>query len=1438
MNSQKNKRESGTATDSQKELGEGGLATNSQNDDNDGNYGMGDEHSDLRVDLPEGTSSSKQPLDSQEKVTREVMEILFDKILHLQKLRELQEDCQTVYTAMKWDSRERRVPKNTTLGYIKIWIGGEWRQALVDTGANTGIFPKDLYNELAPCNNWHIPPHQNISVRVVGGATTPALGKIKIPFKVENCSQKLHYRFTVMDHDEILIGLDFLKTHGAIWDFLDDYITLRYPAVEVSVQPLQSHNSAKTARTLIATHKRIVPPLTTTAVDVEARNLVDSIDQGWVIPHPTTDTQTHPLTIGRGLQTLHQGLTLVAIQNETLTPVTIEVGQALAVFVPDEDEYLIHEDPFGVNQLQSSPVYVYKALTEDETVHLQSQVQHTLNHPEEYVDLDSSTLNAEGRNRFRRLLMKYDNLFITPQTPEATPDCPQYRVTNWVEHAIKLKPGTTPHSQGPYRATPPKRKIIEGFVEELLKNGCIRPCSSPWSAPCLVIPKKTPGKYRFAIDYRKLNQATIRDSFYLPRLEEAQECVQGAKVYSSLDLASAYWTVPMRKDDQEKTTFVTHTGTYAWNVQPMGLANSGSVFARLVNACLIGLNWTHCLAFSDDILCWASDNNGMFDILERVFERLQAAGGLRLNLEKCDFFKTEITYLGHIFTPEGMKMSPQRVEAIMKYPQPKTRKQLKSFCCLAAHYRRFIHHFSQRIRPLQEKTSGEWDGKWTLKMIQTFTDVKTALASAPILVHPDFNEPFVLRTDASKIGAGAVLYQKDSEGSLRPVMFASKSFTKRQSDYAAHERECLAIMYALEVFHAYLENAPFIIETDSAAITWLLKPDSQKPIKSKYSRWVMKLSAYDYTIRHRPGSSMTDADPLSRAPLSIEDADKAYGEIKIDDIYSTRLIFRAREKVRKYMKKNEYECCSVELQEDDCGTTTVPEGLREMAAAQRMDEELAPLIRYMAGTGHLSLRQKRKARDQVSTGKYFYDTGTSVLYRVTGRLNDVDSRVPVIPKQLRERYLALFHNTPLAGHMGFDKALALMVKRVYWKGMGKDLRAWIKACLPCREKKSHSLESRVGKLAHIVVQQPHQMWSLDIVGPLKKTKDGNDHIITFIDHFTGFPEAVAVSGTPTAEMCAEALHQQVVTRYGCPRQLLSDRGTQFTSDLFQHICKRLGIDKIQTTAYAPQCNGKVEKLHLFLQTAMYSFVDKNHSNWDRYLHSALMAYRVAPLAKIGLSPAYLMYGIEPTLPLDVIHGPKTIIRDDVVRFRSRVTEELKIAFDVVKELREKDRIRSAQRYDHPPRPKERTNPSYQVGSQVLLRVFTIGRGLTKKFSPKWRGPFIVIRKCSDLTYELQSDHDDSTFVVNVRRLLPYEPWTPIDEQSTTESLFPEKFGMLPKVKDKNPLAPLRKTKKRKKTSDSERQLPPSTSVSRYGRKRKHQPLFRDGIVTGFYVRQC
>jgi hypothetical protein len=304
-----------------------------------------------------------------------------------------------------------------------------------------------------------------------------------------------------------------------------------------------------------------------------------------------------------------------------------------------------------------------------------------------------------------------------------------------------------------------------------------------------------------------------------------------------------------------------------------------------------------------------------------------------------------------------------------------------------------------------------------------------------------------------------------------------------------------------------------------------------------------------------------------------------------------------------------------------------------------------------------------------------------------------------------------------------------------------------------------------------------------------------------------------------------ALFDQVIQHYGVPRILLTDRGSEFTAALFNHLCKRMNLKHVTTTAYNPQCNGKNEKIHLFLQTAMFAFIDKKHKNWDRYLPAALLAYRTSPLAGIGYSPAYLCHGFEPNLPFDIIYGAKTLIKDDILRMGTRFSDEIRTAFDIVNKLRKQNNKKVKDRYDNPRTPKARYNPEFTEGSHVLLRIAMQTQGRSKKFLPRWGGPFTVQRRHTTQTWVI-ADKNGKEQTVNAKRLISYQPWTADTEQP--HDIFQRRqFGFLPHQKLPVPTPPPTPKPKPKPTPQ------PSYSRTRRGRKRKHQPMLgSDGIIRG------
>ena len=433
-----------------------------------------------------------------------------------------------------------------------------------------------------------------------------------------------------------------------------------------------------------------------------------------------------------------------------------------------------------------------------------------------------------------------------------------------------------PVNQNPYPRGPAQRAFIEETIEENLKGGIIRPSYSPWASPVCIIRKKD-GYFRFAIDYRKLNEVTKREIYPMPRVDDTLDTLKDAKYMTTLDLASGYWTVPLKESDKAKTAFITHHGLYEYNVMPYGLCNAPSVFSRLMDAVMAGLKWQCVLVFIDDILIYSNTFEQHLVDIVKVFERLRTAN-LTMKPSKCHFCRPKLSYLGHEISPAGIKPDPLKVQALEAFefsepekagkPRKTAVKKIQSFLGLAQYYRRFIKNYSVIAKPLNELTRDSVKWVWTDKVQKAFVTLKKRLSSAPLLAYPNFNQPFTLQTDACKDGLGAVLCQRSSSTETAPareivIAYASRALTDAEAAWigGVKEWEALAIVWACELFKDYLIGRQFVVQTDHSNLQWLLQQKN-----GRLERWAMRLLEFDFLLQYRPGASNANADALSRHP--------------------------------------------------------------------------------------------------------------------------------------------------------------------------------------------------------------------------------------------------------------------------------------------------------------------------------------------------------------------------------------------------------------------------------------------------------------------------------------------------------------------------------------------------------------------------------------------
>ena len=883
------------------------------------------------------------------------------------------------------------------------------------------------------------------------------------------------------------------------------------------------------------------------------------------------------------------------------------------------------------------------------------------------------------------------------------------------KHDIVLSDPTPVKSR--YRRIPPQNyQEVKDHLQEMLRMGVIQKSFSSWASP-VVLARRKNGKLRFCVDLRGVNKKTVRDAHPIPRIEETLDRLKGAAIFSSLDLKCGFWEVEITDRAKPYTAFTCGPlGFYECARMPFGLTNAPATFQRLMESCLGDLHLQCCLIYLDDVIIYSSSPEEHLESLDKVFSRL-ADAGLKLKLDKCSFFQSEVEYLGHVVSKDGVKPNNDRIAAVQGWTVPKTLSQLRSFLGFASYYRKFIRNFAKIARPLYAQLTNESSRKaqtvkieWNNDCQAAFDELKTRICEAPCLGFPDFDLPFLLKTDASGGGLGAVLYQIQ-EGKERVIAFASRSLQPAETRYPAFKLEFLALKWAVtEKLKDYLWGSKFVVYTDNNPLTYMRTTGK---LDATTQRWVAALACYDFDIVYRAGKLNVEADALSRMKWPDEDEE-------VDSISLPGGIVSAVVNEARLAQVGAVPLGISPTAVEECRDEEDAEGLSEedWRKAQGEDPSLAKILSLwedgsLQSVGHRpgeseDLRKLLKQRTKLKVRN-------KILFRKR-RFHGRTFLQAVLPPSLRMIALQGAHDK--IGHLGRDKTLEILQERVWWPGMRRDVVTYVANCERCIRFKSPPERA---PMEPFTAGTPMELVHIDFL-KLEGKDDTYRDILVITDHFTGYAQA-HVCANQKAPLVAKVLVENFFQHYGLPDKIISDQGTNFESDLIKELCGILGVKKIRTTPYHPQTNGSCERFNRTLIGMIGTLPEKEKSKWQSSLKALVHAYNSTVCRMTGFSPFYLMFGRSPRLALDIELGlkmPRVSEPRPTSTFVRNLKKRLSWAHKIARQQREKSAGMNKESYDRKTRCSK-----LEIGDTCLVR--TVAWSGKHKIQDRWDPGVYVVK---------------------------------------------------------------------------------------------------------------
>ena len=751
-----------------------------------------------------------------------------------------------------------------------------------------------------------------------------------------------------------------------------------------------------------------------------------------------------------------------------------------------------------------------------------------------------------------------------------------------IQAKLTLKEGVTPKTTKPYRVPLAMRDKVEGEYDKLEVLGILEKVSaSEWSTGVVAVPKPG-GAVRICGNYKTtLNPALMPVAPPQINVDSilASINVDGkSKYFTTLDLAQAYNQMVVDKESRPLLALATHKGLYAYTRLAFGVSVAPALWQNAMEQVLMGLDRVQ--VYYDDILIGGRSEEEHVRILDQVMTRLEEYG-LRLNGEKCMFFRDSVEYLGMVIDANGIAPIPSKMEGVLKTPKPQDATQLRSYLSMLSYYRRYLKNLASEIAPLTDMLSGvgkQTQLRWNAEADLAFEKSKSMLRNSGMLIHFDHTLKTRVTCDASRDGIAAILSHIGPDGEDRPVQFCSRALTATERLYPQLEREALAIVYGLNRFYYFLYGRRFTLVTDNQPLTWIFSPSKGLPVMTaeKIQRWALYVSQFQYDIEFKRGSE-NNADFLSRVP--VDPAPEDVSEAEVGYVFSVT-------------------------------AEVLPITANVIAQKTAKDPTMMQVMKYthlgwpaQLPPGEEQLQPYFARRDEIGMEKGCILMGLRV----------------VIPPELRQQLLDEVH----VGHPGIVKSKAIARSYIWWPGLDKDLERRCNECEPCQLNKSNP--PTVTTHPWIPAKEPWERIHVDYAGPF----EGHMFLVV-VDAFAKWPEILMTTNSTSTTTCN--VLRGLFARYGLPQVLVSDNGPCFTSAEFHEFTERYGIQHKCAPPYHPATNGQAERFVRSFKEGM----KKDTGNMQVRLDKWLLAYRNAPHTTTGVSPANKFLGRSLRTRLDLL----------------------------------------------------------------------------------------------------------------------------------------------------------------------------------------------------------